>query len=179
MNRIAIVLLCLFSFFLLAAIELHDRFGVHVSLGKNDLMAWTEATVEKTMAFDYLNYQAKLKAASSDFTSDGFKSFTQELQKTHLLDHVQSYWQTVSATVEAPDNHMNVIEKHIFKGQPRWVVPLKLRVDYKGKKDQAELWQLALVVVPAPAKDGKTEGYAIEQWLLAKSPTPLPTSSRP
>ncbi|HYD17670.1 MAG TPA: type IVB secretion system apparatus protein IcmL/DotI [Patescibacteria group bacterium] len=126
------------------------------------LLSWLATAVVDTMSFSYLNYQKELQDASKSFTKTGWESFTNALQKSHILDSVQSLQQIVTTT---PRSAPVLVQQGVLNGKYRWILKMPIAVKYQAAKDsRTDNLDLQLVVERVPSLENPS-GVGIAQWI--------------
>ncbi len=126
------------------------------------LLSWVATAVTDTMGFSYLNYQRELQNASKSFTKTGWESFTSALQKSHILDSVQSMQQIVTTT---PRSAPVLTQQGVLNGRYRWILKMPIAVKYQGVKEtRTDNLDLQLVIERVPSLENPS-GVGIAQWI--------------
>jgi intracellular multiplication protein IcmL len=129
------------------------------------LLSWVATAVAETMSFSYLNYQKELQNASKSFTKTGWETFTNALQKSHILDSVQSLQQIVTTT---PRSAPVLTQQGVLNGRYRWILKMPIAVKYQGVKEtRTDNLDLQLVIERVPSLENPS-GVGIAQWIAAQ-----------
>src|SRR5690606_14723099 len=104
----------------------------------------------------------RLQEASRNFTRRGWESFTQALQRSRIIEMVETNQQVVtSAPAGAP-----VLESEgLVNDRYQWLVRLPLIVTYQsGARTKSDNLMVSVVVVRVPRLESPN-GVGIEQWV--------------
>ena len=126
------------------------------------LMSWSAQAATEVMTFGFNDYKRRLQQASRNFTRLGWVSFTSALEKSRIIEMVETNGQVVSA---APASAPILISEGVVNGRYQWQVQVPLVVTYQAGssvRDDRMLVTLLLVRVP---KLESPNGVGIEQWI--------------
>ncbi len=126
------------------------------------LMSWSAQAATEVMTFGFNDYKRRLQQASRNFTRLGWVSFTSALEKSRIIEMVETNGQVVSA---APASAPILISEGVVNGRYQWQVQVPLVVTYQAGssvRDDKMLVTLLLVRVP---KLESPNGVGIEQWI--------------
>lgn len=128
------------------------------------LTSWAAQAATEVMTFGFHDYKKRLQESSRNFTRRGWASFTSALDKSRVLETVQSYQQVVTAT---PTSAPVIVQEGIVNGRYQWVLEVPLSVTYQaGSQRRSDNLRVNLVVVRVPKLESPN-GVGIEQWLAA------------
>lgn len=126
------------------------------------LMSWVAQAATDVMTFGFHDYQRRLQDASQHFTRRGWESFTSALQKSRIIDAVETAQQVVTA---APRSAPVLVQEGVINGRYRWVVELPLMITYRaGNQSRTDNMQVTIVVERMPSLENPI-GVGIEQWI--------------
>lgn len=126
------------------------------------LMSWVAQASTEVMTFGFNDYRRRLQEASRNFTRRGWESFTQALQKSRIIEMMESNQQVVTA---APQGAPILESEGLVAGRYQWVVQLPLVVTYQsGARTQTDSLMVTVVVVRVPRLES-ANGVGIEQWI--------------
>lgn len=126
------------------------------------LMSWVAQACTEVMTFGFNDYRRRLQEASRNFTRKGWDSFTAALQKSRIIEMVETNQQVVTA---APQGAPILVSEADVGGQYQWVVELPLIVTYQsGAKTRSDSLLVTVVVVRVPRLESPN-GVGIEQWI--------------
>lgn len=122
----------------------------------DDEWEWLQAAVTKPFNLSYESYQKDLQVSSKNFTKEGWDSFTNLLQKMHMLDSLQSLKQTAWSYLRAG---MITTRHDTSKDRMSWIFKTPLSVKYQGAKNtRTDNWIFYITVVR------NSSGLAIANW---------------
>lgn len=126
------------------------------------LMSWVAQSTTEVMTFGFNDYRRRLQESSRNFTPKGWESFTQALQRSRIIEMVETNQQVVTA---APQGAPVLESEGIVQGRYQWVVQLPMILTYQsGSKTRADNLLVTLVVVRVSRLESAS-GVGIEQWI--------------
>ncbi|MGM0422111.1 MAG: DotI/IcmL/TraM family protein, partial [Pseudomonadota bacterium] len=126
------------------------------------LMSWVSQAATEVMTFGFHDYQRRLQEASRHFTRRGWESFTTALQRSRIIESVETLQQVVTAT---PRSAPVLLQEGVFNGRHRWVVKLPLTVTFKsGNKTQSTNLEVTITIERVPTLESPN-GVGIESWI--------------
>ncbi|MBI4031528.1 MAG: type IVB secretion system apparatus protein IcmL/DotI [Proteobacteria bacterium] len=126
------------------------------------LMSWVAQAATEVMTFGFNDYRRRLQESSRNFTPKGWESFTQALQRSRIIEMVETNQQVVTA---APQGAPVLESEGIVQGRYQWVVQLPMILTYQsGSKTRADNLLVTLVVVRVSRLESAS-GVGIEQWI--------------
>ena len=126
------------------------------------LMSWSAQAVSQTMTFGFHDYKKRLQESSRFFTRAGWGKFTEALEKSGIMDGVESNQQVVTA---APKRAPIIVREGMSNGRYEWYVEIPMSITYKaGAKVRAESPLVRLKIVRVPKLENP-HGVGIEQWI--------------
>ncbi|MCB9988521.1 MAG: type IVB secretion system apparatus protein IcmL/DotI [Rhodospirillales bacterium] len=129
------------------------------------LMSWVAQATTEVMTFNFNDYRRRLQEASRNFTRQGWDSFTLALQKSRIIEMVETNQQVVTA---APRGAPILQSEGIVKGRYQWVVQVPMVISYQsGAKVRTDNLMVTLVIVRVPRLESPN-GVGIEQWIAVK-----------
>lgn len=132
------------------------------NLSNPALMSWVAQSATEVMTFGFNDYRRRLQEASRNFTRPGWESFTQALQRSRIIEMVESNQQVVTA---APAGAPVLKSEGLIAGRYQWQVQLPMILSYQaGSKTRSDNILVTLVVVRVPRLENPN-GVGIEQWL--------------
>ncbi|MCE9507190.1 MAG: type IVB secretion system apparatus protein IcmL/DotI [Alphaproteobacteria bacterium] len=136
------------------------------NMGTSALMSWVAQSSTEVMTFGFHDYQRRMQQSSRHFTRHGWESFTNALQKSRIIEAVESSRQVVTAQ---PRSAPILIQEGVFNGKYRWVVDLPLAVTYQaGTATRTDNLTVRLVIDRVPSLENPN-GVGIEQWIATQS----------
>jgi intracellular multiplication protein IcmL len=128
------------------------------------LMSWVAQACTEVMTFGFNDYRRRLQEASRNFTRRGWESFTQALQRSRIIEMVETNQQVVTA---APQGAPILESEGLVNGRYQWVVQLPLVVTYQsGARTKSDNLLVSVVVVRVPRLESPN-GVGIEQWIAS------------
>lgn len=126
------------------------------------LMSWVAQATTEVMTFGFNDYKRRLQEASRNFTSRGWESFTQALQRSRIIEMVETNQQVLTA---APAGAPVLQSEGLVLGRYQWVVQVPMILTYQaGAKTRSDNLLVTLVVVRVPRLESPS-GVGIEQWI--------------
>lgn len=132
------------------------------NIGKSALMSWVAQATTETMTFGFHDYRRRLQESSRHFTRAGWKSFTDALESSRIIETVKARQQVVTAV---PRSAPILIAEGLVGGRYQWTVQLPLQVTYQsGNKTSPSSFLVTLVIVRVPKLESPN-GIGIAQWI--------------
>lgn len=132
------------------------------NLSNPALMSWVAQSATEVMTFGFNDYRRRLQEASRNFTRRGWESFTQALQRSRIIEMVESNQQVVTA---APSGAPILKSEGLVSGRYQWEVQLPMILSYQaGSKSRSDNVLVTLIIVRVPRLENPN-GVGIEQWL--------------
>ncbi len=126
------------------------------------LMSWVAQSSTEVMTFGFNDYRRRLQESSRNFTRRGWESFTQALQKSRIIEMVETNQQVVTA---APQGAPILESEGLIAGRYQWVIQLPLILTYQsGARTKSDSLLVTVVVVRVPRLESPN-GVGIEQWV--------------
>ncbi len=126
------------------------------------LMSWVAQSSTEVMTFGFNDYRRRLQEASRNFTRRGWESFTQALQRSRIIEMVETNQQVLTA---APRGAPVLQSEGLVNGRYQWTVQLPMTVTYQsGSMTRTDNLLVTLVVVRVPRLESPN-GVGIEQWI--------------
>lgn len=126
------------------------------------LMSWVSQAATEVMTFGFHDYQRRLQEASRHFTRRGWESFTTALQRSRIIESVETLQQVVTAT---PRSAPVLLQEGVFNGRYRWVVRLPLTVTFKsGSRTQSSNLEITITIERVPTLESPN-GVGIASWI--------------
>jgi intracellular multiplication protein IcmL len=133
-------------------------------LPSTEVMQWVSDTMQKVLVYDFKNYNAQLKEASQYFTSDGWKTFLNQLNLYVNYTNVQTNKLFVKGKITAAPT---LINQGLIAGRYTWTIQMPMILEYAGFKPLANKvlpWEIRVVRVPTT---DNLSGLAIDSVVLA------------
>lgn len=128
------------------------------------LMSWVAQAATEVMTFGFNDYRRRLQEASRNFTRRGWESFTSALQRSRIIEMVETNQQVVTA---APQGAPVLESEGQVAGRYQWVVQIPLVVTFQsGSRTKNDNMLITVVVVRVPRLE-TPNGVGIEQWIAA------------
>lgn len=132
------------------------------NISESALMSWVAQAATETMTFGFHDYQRRLQNSSRHFTRRGWESFTQALQRSRIIESVESLQQVVTAT---PRSAPVLLQQGVFDGRYRWIVRLPLTVTFtSGNKTTSSNLEVTITIERVPTLESPN-GVGIESWI--------------
>lgn len=132
------------------------------NLSRPALVSWAAQAATEVMTFGFNDYRRRMQVASSNFTKDGWTSFTNAINASGLLDNVEKNQQILTA---APRDIPSIVSEGVVRGRYQWTIRLPLNVRYQSSHaETGSTLNITLVVVRVPDL-GAPHGIAIDQWI--------------
>lgn len=126
------------------------------------LMSWVAQAATEVMTFGFNDYRRRLQEASRNFTRRGWESFTSALQRSRIIEMVETNQQVVTA---APQGAPVLQSEGVVAGRYQWVVQVPLVVTYQsGNRTKNDNLLISVVIVRVPRLE-TPNGVGIEQWI--------------
>jgi intracellular multiplication protein IcmL len=126
------------------------------------LMSWVAQAATEVMTFGFNDYRRRLQEASRNFTPRGWESFTQALQRSRIIEMVETQQQVATA---APRGAPILQSEGLVMGRYQWKVQLPMIVTYQsGTKTRSDNLLLTLTIVRVPRLESSS-GVGISQWI--------------
>lgn len=126
------------------------------------LMSWVAQSATEVMTFGFNDYKRRLQESSRNFTRRGWENFTQALQRSRIIDMVDTNQQVLTA---APQGAPILESEGVVQGRYQWTVQLPMILTYQsGSKTRSDAILVTLVVVRVPRLESPN-GVGIEQWI--------------
>lgn len=129
-----------------------------------DLLQWVATVLPASFVLDFNDYNDQLKEASVHFTSEGWKTFLEQLNNYANFMTVQSRKLFVNGTAESAP----IILNHgLLSGRYAWWVQMSLNINYAGlNPPPSKTVKFHVLVVRVPTLNNLM-GVGIEKVLLA------------
>jgi intracellular multiplication protein IcmL len=135
------------------------------NMGTSALMSWAAQSATEVMTFGFHDYQRRMQQSSRHFTRHGWENFTNALQKSRIIESIESNHQVVTAQ---PGGAPILVQEGVFNGKYRWVVDLPLTVTYlAGAANRTDNLMIRLVIDRVPSLENPN-GVGIEQWIATQ-----------
>ena len=129
------------------------------------LMSWVAQASTEVMTFGFNDYRRRLQEASRNFTRRGWESFTQALQRSRIIEMVETNQQVITA---APRGAPILQSEGLYQGRYQWVVQLPMVLTYiAGSKTRSDNLLVTLIIVRVPRLESPY-GVGIEQWIAVQ-----------
>ena len=126
------------------------------------LMSWVAQSTTEVMTFGFNDYRRRFQTASRNFTRKGWESFSSALQKSRIIELVETNQQVVTA---APQGAPILQSEGLYAGRYQWVVQIPMVLTYQsGSRTRSDSLLVTLVVVRRPRLESPN-GVGIEQWI--------------
>tara|TARA_R110002126_G_scaffold3263_1_gene18474 strand:+ start:171057 stop:171656 length:600 start_codon:yes stop_codon:yes gene_type:complete len=131
------------------------------SLTDAALLTWAENAVLQTLDFNHKNYHERLKASSSNYTRNGWESFTTWLERSTQLDAVQSNKTHYIARLHG---HAELLKTDLQSGRLIYEVVVPITMNRLGGARQMDVH---LTIVRTPKLE-QPSGVGIERWSFSQ-----------
>lgn len=128
------------------------------------LMSWSAQAATEVMTFGFHDYRRRLQEASRNFTRQGWESFKAALEKSRIIEGVETNSQVVTA---APRGAPILQNEGVVQGRYQWIVQIPMVLTYQsGSKTRSDQLIVTLVIVRVSRLDSPS-GLGIAQWVAA------------
>ena len=132
------------------------------NLSNPALMSWVAQAATEVMTFGFNDYKRRLQEASRNFTPRGWESFSQALQRSRIIEMMETNQQVLTA---APQGAPVLQSEGLVLGRYQWVVQIPMVLSYQaGTKTRSDRLLVTLVIVRVPRLES-VSGVGIEQWI--------------
>ncbi|MEZ0260008.1 MAG: DotI/IcmL/TraM family protein [Alphaproteobacteria bacterium] len=145
-----------------------------LGMDKKDLILWTEIAASETMTFSFLDYiEAFERVKGKYFTEDGFKTFSEYLLKSGLLNGVINYQQLVTSFARSsPENvrgkenlpETSIVAPHESNGRYTADMEITLIITVRAGSKKITKWLKLLLTVQRVSPEENANGIAIIDW---------------
>ena len=126
------------------------------------LMSWVAQSSTEVMTFGFNDYKRRLQESSRNFTAKGWESFTQALQRSRIIEMMETNQQVMTA---APQGAPVLQSEGLVMGRYQWIVQIPMILSYQaGQKSRSDKLLITLVIVRVPRLESPS-GVGIEQWI--------------
>lgn len=126
------------------------------------LMSWVAQSATEVMTFGFNDYKRRLQESSRNFTARGWESFTAALQRSRIIEMMETNQQVLTA---APQGAPILQSEGLVNGRYQWVVQIPMILSYQaGSKSRSDRLMVTLVIVRIPRLESSS-GVGIEQWI--------------
>jgi intracellular multiplication protein IcmL len=126
------------------------------------LMSWVAQASTEVMTFGFNDYRRRLQEASRNFTRKGWESFTEALQRSRIIETVETNQQVVTS---APQGAPILQSEGVVGGRYQWIIQIPMVLSYQsGSKTRSDSLLVTVVVVRLPRLESPN-GIGIEQWI--------------
>lgn len=126
------------------------------------LMSWSAQATTEVMTFGFNDYKRRLQESSRNFTRVGWVGFTNALEKSRIIEMVETNQQVVSAV---PASAPILVNEGIVAGRYQWQVQVPMVITYQaGAAVRVDRMIVNLTVVRVPKLES-SNGVGIEQWI--------------
>ncbi|MEK7802328.1 MAG: type IVB secretion system apparatus protein IcmL/DotI [Pseudomonadota bacterium] len=126
------------------------------------LMSWSAQATTEVMTFGFNDYKRRLQEASRNFTRVGWVGFTNALEKSRIIEMVETNQQVVSAV---PASAPILVNEGLVGGRYQWQVQVPMVITYQaGAAVRVDKMIVNLTVVRVPKLES-SNGVGIEQWI--------------
>lgn len=126
------------------------------------VLQWVNQAAIAAYTYNFLNYRNQLKAASSYFTTDGWKQFLLALSGSNALDTVKQEKLIVSAVAtKAPV----ILQKGVVNGSYSWRVQLPILVSYQSASQSRQQTKVVTLLVTRISTLSSPRGIGIAQYI--------------
>lgn len=131
---------------------------------RNDVVAWASQAATESMTFAYHDYRMRLQNSSKFFTSRGWDTYVDALNKARIIETMEKRQLNIKGT---PGAAPQIVRQGVVDGVYQWVLKMPYKIEYLGTGDvpQATVGDLTLVVQRVPNLENP-DGIGIDQWIL-------------
>jgi intracellular multiplication protein IcmL len=131
-------------------------------LTQAQVIAWTAATSQNVMRFDYHDYRDRLQQAASDFTQTGWGSFNKALKEANFIDAIQARKLVVSMDINAAPEIQNAFVRN---GVYTWYVQFPVTIKFDGDAPPSPISTVLHLQIVRVSTLQNPDGISIEQWV--------------
>lgn len=129
------------------------------------LLSWVAQASSEIMTFGFHDYQRRLQQSSRHFTHHGWETFTAALNRSQIIEGMQSGQQVLTAS---PRSAPILQQEGVLNGKYRWKVKLPLQVSFRSagdsKNNRTQNLNVILTIDRVPSLENPN-GVGIEQWI--------------
>ena len=129
---------------------------------RGDVVAWAAGKAQEVMRFGYNDYRQRLQAASVNFTSSGWESFTKAMTEARILEAIEARKLTVSMQIEAAPE---VDRAGVVDGVYTWELHFPVTIKFDGVESPSSMSANLVLKVVRVSTLQNPEGISIEQWI--------------
>jgi intracellular multiplication protein IcmL len=131
-------------------------------VSKPELLNWASLAVADTMTFGFNDYHSRLQNSSRYFSSKGWESFTQALERSRIIEMVEANQQVVTTTAQGAPV---VLSEGVKEGIYGWEVEVPVVITYQaGARTRTDRLLVRLNIKRSSLLEND-KGLAIEQWI--------------
>jgi len=123
---------------------------------------WVALVLSDVMTFGFNDYKMRLSLASNYFTDMGWKSFTQALKRSRIIEMVEVNQQLITA---APKGAPVLQSEGLVNGRYQWVIEMPLILTYRSGSKTSRTGLLVTAIVKRSDDEKHPYGIAIDQWI--------------
>lgn len=131
---------------------------------RNDVVAWASQAATESMTFAYHDYRMRLQNSSKFFSTRGWDTFVEALNKARIIETMEKRQLNIKGT---PGGAPQIIRQGVVDGVYQWVMQMPYTIRYLGSGEvpQPTTGTLTLVVQRVSNLENP-EGIGIDQWIL-------------
>jgi len=136
------------------------------STSENRILQLVGDSATCVFTYDYVNFRNQLGACKSNFTSNGWLKFTEELNNSKIINLVNSERLVLSATrISSPV----IVDQGVIDGVLAWKIQVPIRVTFAGRQNNTtEDYVVSMTAVRVSQMD-YTDGIAINSFVAQKN----------
>ena len=131
---------------------------------RKDVVAWASQAATESMTFAFHDYRMRLQNSSKYFTSRGWDTFVDALNKARIIETMDKRQLNIKGT---PGAAPQIVRQGVVDGVYQWVLKMPYKIEYLGAGEvpQATTGDLTFVVQRVPNLENP-DGIGIDQWIL-------------
>jgi intracellular multiplication protein IcmL len=131
-------------------------------IGRGPLIAWAAGTTRRVMEFGYHDYRQRLQDVATNFTPNGWQSFTKALQEARILEAVEKRQLVVTTTIDAAPE---IIKEGEVNGIYTWIIRMPIIVNFEGAEAPTPISSTLYLQINRISTLQNPMGVGIEQWI--------------
>lgn len=129
------------------------------------LLSWSAQSVTEVMTFGFADYKRRLQESSRNFTKSGWESFTDALQRSRIIEMIETNQQVMAAV---PRGAPILQSEGVVMGRYQWTVQVPVLLSYQsGNMTRSDSMLVTLIIVRVPRLESPN-GIGIEQWIAVQ-----------
>lgn len=141
------------------------------NLSDSAVLQWASEAATAAYSYDFAHYQEEIaKQAKPFFTPQGWSAFTDELERSNILDTVKAKKLIVSAVNIAPPV---IVRKGVFFGRTLWRVSLPLLITFQSPSEFRQQKYYVMIQIERTSTLDNPRGIGITQFTIESTEGPV------